>query len=272
MILAPSALLLRPTMITSHTRESLIAFENRIRDLFAAGELPYLVHLSGGNEGQLLEIFREVKAEDWVFSTHRSHYHALLKGIPPAQLEEEILAGRSMFVFDRERRFVTSSILGGVCAMAAGVALAIKQNEFEQKGTKGTKSGGCADAGGSSFPSCSSVKSPRVWVFLGDGAEDNGHTYEAIRFVTGHDLPCTFVIEDNDRQVDTAHAERWGTETRFAWDQGPGTRDQETQSSKPKTHVIRYHYTPTFPHGGAGLKTMVAFKPEAVERAKRAWA
>ncbi len=219
-------------MITNHTRESLIAFEERIKAHFAAGELPCLVHLSGGNEGPLLEIFRDVGPEDWVFSTHRSHFHALLKGIPPEELEAEILAGRSMFIFDHERRFVTSSILGGVCAMAAGVARAVK----DARGTE------------------------RVWCFIGDGAEDNGHTYEAIRWVTGHDLPCTFVIEDNDRQVDTSHAERWGSDTRFAWDQRPETRDQ-----RPK--VRRYHYAPTYPHGGAGLPAgSVTFRPEAIAR------
>jgi pyruvate dehydrogenase E1 component alpha subunit len=210
-------------MITQHTRESLIEFEKGIKLLFANGELPFLVHLSGGNEGQLLEIFREVGPDDWVFSTHRGHYHALLKGITPEKLESEILAGRSMFVFSREHRFVTSSVLAGICGMAAGVALALKQS-----GATG-----------------------KVWAFLGDGAEDNGHAAEAIRYVTSMDLPCTFIIEDNDRQVDTGYAERWGTERRFDW-----------QSPK----VRRYHYTASYPHGGAGLPAgSVKFKQEAID-------
>lgn len=214
-------------MITEHTRETLLEFERGIKLLFANGELPFLVHLSGGNEGQLLDIFREIGPEDWVFSTHRSHYHALLKGIAPADLETLILEGRSMFVFSREHRFVTSSILGGICGMAAGVALALKQ----------------------------SGSTAKVWAFVGDGAEDNGHTYEAIRYVTGMDLPCTFILEDNDRQVDTTHAERWGTAKRFEW-------------NSPK--VRRYSYTATFPHGGAGLPPgSVTFKAEAIARFMR---
>ena len=108
--------------------------------------------------------------------------------------------------------------------MAAGVALALKQSGSPAK----------------------------VWVFIGDGAEDNGHTYEAIRYATGMDLPCTFIIEDNDRQVDTSHAERWGRTRRFDW-------------NSPK--VRRYHYVPTFPHGGAGLPAgSVTFKADAVDR------
>lgn len=203
-------------MTTNHTRETLIAFEHGIRLLFKNGELPFLVHLSGGNEDQLIEIFRDIGPDDWVFSNHRNHYHALLKGIPETELERMILDGRSMFVYSREHKFVTSAILAGVCGMACGVALALKQS--------GSKA--------------------RVWCFLGDGAEDNGHAYEAIRYATMQDLPCRFIIEDNNRQVDTTHAERWGTEDRFSWRLAMPYRECK---------VHRYKYTPTFPHGGAGL-------------------
>lgn len=207
-----------------HTAESLIAFEQRIKAHFAAGELPFLVHLSGGNEEQLLRIFEDIKPGDWVFSNHRSHYHALLHGIPEADVEVAILRGDSMFIFDRERRFYTSSILAGTCCIACGVALAIKQ------------------AGGTE----------RVWCFLGDGAEDNGHFCEAVRFSVGRKLPLRFVIEDNDRQVDTSFAERWGGNWRPVWwDVG----------------VSRYHYKPTFPHGGAGLPPgSVKFSDTAIAR------
>jgi TPP-dependent pyruvate/acetoin dehydrogenase alpha subunit len=198
------------------TKAELIAFEQRIKARFAAGELPFLVHLSGGNEDQLIEIFREVNDDDWVLSNHRNHYHALLKGIPPEELERLICEGRSMFVYSREHKFVTSAILAGVCSMAAGVALALKQS--------GSKA--------------------RVFCFLGDGAEDNGHTYEAIRFATMRDLPIQFVIEDNNRQVDTSYRERWGVEERFSW-----RLAMPHQACK----VYRYRYEPTFPHGGAGL-------------------
>lgn len=210
-------------MITQHTPETLIAFENRIRDIFAEGDLPFLVHLSGGNERELLEIFADIEPQDWVFSTHRSHYHALLKGIPPAQLEQEIRDGRSMFVFSRAHNFFTSSILAGICPIAVGVALHLKQI--------GSTAG--------------------VWCFVGDGAEDNGHFAEAVRYADGHDLPITFVIEDNNRQVDTSYEERWGTSERWEW----GTK------------VVRYRYEATYPHGGAGLKPgSVTFKPDVVAR------
>ena len=208
--------------MTTHTAESLASFERGIKARFADGDLPFLVHLSGGNENELVEIFRDIRPQDWVFSNHRSHYHALLKGLPEVDVEAAIVRGDSMFIFDRERRFYTSSILAGTCCIACGVALAAKE------------------AG----------EDVAVYCFIGDGAEDNGHFYEAVRFATSRALPIRFIIEDNDRQVDTSHAERWGTAERWDW---------------PKC-VLRYRYTPTFPHGGAGLPPgSVKFKPEVIK-------
>jgi len=197
------------------TAHDLINFELRIRRLFKEGKLPYLIHLCGGNEVQLINLFSEIRRGDWVFSTHRSHYHYLLHGGKPEDLEQMICEGRSMFVFDHRLNFYSSSVLAGTCGIAAGVAYQIKEaNEARH-----------------------------VWCFLGDGAEDEGHFYEAVNYVDGLNLPCTFVIEDNDRSVDTSKADRG--RGKITW----------------PSCVRRYHYEPTYPHGGAGLKEMVTFDP-----------
>lgn len=186
------------------TKQQLIDFENQIANLYRDCQLPFLFHLSGGNEDQLIEIFKEIKDGDYVLSTHRNHYHALLHGIPPKELKQKILNGRSMFIFDRKRNFFTSAIIGGTPAIAAGIALALKKKGSKQK----------------------------VWCFVGDGIEDTGHLYEAARYVEGHDLPCTFVIEDNNRSVETTKEERWG------------------KATKPQfpSCVRRYEYKITWPH------------------------
>lgn len=208
------------------TAEQLIAFESRIKARFEAGELPFLLHLCGGNEAQIIEIFREVKPGDWVFSTHRNHYHYLLAGGDEAKLEQMICEGRSMFVYDRSTPavFCVSAVLAGMCCVAAGVALALKQ----------------------------SGSTARVWCFLGDGAEEQGHFYEAALFVEANDLPCRFIIEDNDRQVDTPKLARRGC---------------HSETLYPLEHfdcVRRYFYVPTYPHAGRGPGPMVTFKPEIV--------
>jgi pyruvate dehydrogenase E1 component alpha subunit len=212
------------------TKESLIAFENRIRDIFAAGDLPFLIHLAGGNEQQLVEIFEQINEGDWILGSHRSHYHYLLAGGSEAELEHGIREGRSMFLFNKQLNFLTSSVLAGTCGIAAGIALALK--------SEGSKS--------------------KVWCFLGDGAADQGHFFEAAMYVEGWDLPCTFVIEDNDRSVDTNRRDR----------RGPVVEDKGLPWAG-FDHVRRYCYNPTYPHGGAGLKTMITFKKEIVEKHAR---
>jgi TPP-dependent pyruvate/acetoin dehydrogenase alpha subunit len=205
------------------TPEHLRAFEQRIVAHFAAGALPFLIHLSGGNEEWLCDIFNgwNIRPEDWVLSTHRNHHHALLKGIPAADLEKMILEGRSMFVFSEEHRFITSSILAGTCAIACGLALAEQRKQTNA----------------------------RVFCFIGDGAEDNGHFWEAVRYANSKCLPLFFLIEDNDRQVDTSFQERWSDWRRPQY---------------PK-NVVRHCYHPAFPHGGAGLPPgSVKFDPAKV--------
>jgi len=198
-------------------KQDLIDFEKSVAEHWEAGDLPYLIHLSGGNEDFLIEHFEEeVKDGDWIFSTHRNHHHALLAGIPPNELMAHILSGNSMFVYSRDHHFFTSSILAGTCGIAAGVAYALKESGSENW----------------------------VYCFLGDGAEEQGHFYEAVMFVEGHDLPCMFIIEDNNRSVDSSIEERMPTKFRF----------------EMPSCVIRNQYTPTYPHAGNGTKKHIIFK------------
>jgi TPP-dependent pyruvate/acetoin dehydrogenase alpha subunit len=207
------------------TANDLINFENRIRAHWQAGNLPCLLHLCGGNESDLIRVFSEYEPGDWVLSGHRNHYHALLAGVPADELEGAILAGDSMFIFSRDHNFLSSAILAGLCGVANGIAWAIRE--------RGTPE--------------------HVWCFVGDGAEEEGHFYEAALFAETHDLPVAFVIEDNDRQVDTPKAERC-----------PGNRPTLDQIF---SHVTRYHYTPTYPHAGDGSAPgTITFKPDAIER------
>lgn len=71
-------------------------FEMNIASLFNDRKIAHPIHLSDGNEDFLINIFSDIQSNDWVFSTWRSHYHCLLKGVPDAELERAILNGYSI--------------------------------------------------------------------------------------------------------------------------------------------------------------------------------
>jgi pyruvate dehydrogenase E1 component alpha subunit len=83
------------------TKEELIEFEDEVIQHWESGEIHGPIHLSNGNEDELIEIFKKVGVDDWVFSTWRSHYHALLHGIDESWLKDEILDGRSITIVNK---------------------------------------------------------------------------------------------------------------------------------------------------------------------------
>jgi TPP-dependent pyruvate/acetoin dehydrogenase alpha subunit len=190
-------------------KEDLRAFETHIKDAFVQGKIRAPVHLADGNEEDLIEIFKEVKPTDWVFSAWRSHYHALLHGISPEWLEDQIVKGYSITLCNPEHRFYTSAMVGGIVPIALGAALSIKLKK----------------------------ETDRVWLFIGDMTYRTGVCHEAIKYATGHSLPITFVVEDNDISVQTPTREVWG-ENNVPDLTGPCIR--------------HYEFSSSYPHVGAG--------------------
>ncbi len=187
-------------------REDLIEFEEEIKELFLNGKIKAPVHLAVGSEDPLTDIFKKIKEDDWVFSTHRSHYHALLKGISREWLKKEILEKRSIHIYNKEHKFFTSAIMGGILPIAVGVAMALKRKKVKNK----------------------------VWAFVGDMTAEMGIFHECTKYAARHDLPITFVVEDNQLSVNTPTQEVWGK-----------------NKSKPK--IIRYKYKRKYPHQGCGV-------------------
>ena len=208
-------------MKTKWDKDTLLEFEQGIAKEFEEGKINCPIHLSGGNEEHLISIFELINPQDYVISTHRNHYHYLLKGGKPEVLLSEIRGekagcckgiGRSMHLYDKELNFYTTAIVGGGCAIACGIGLGIKK-KFKD----------------------ASKKRPYVWCFIGDGAEDSVHFIEAVRFGLARGLPVTFVVEDNDYAVESTKKERW-----------------HNYAPLMAANVIRYSYQRVFPHVGIG--------------------
>ena len=106
--------------------KQLIAFEEKIANLFNASKIRSPVHLYSGNEKQIIKVFRNIK-KDWVFCSWRSHYQCLLKGVSEKELLNEILDGKSISLCFPDFRIYSSAIVGGHIPIAVGTAIGIKK-------------------------------------------------------------------------------------------------------------------------------------------------
>lgn len=165
----------------NYTKQDLINFEEFIAANYNSGKIRGPVHFSNGNEDQLIEIFKRVSTDDWVFSTWRSHYHALLKGIDGEWIVENIMQGRSISLCNLTEKFYSSAIVGGTLPIAMGVAMSLKMSKSENK----------------------------VWVFIGDMCYNMGVFDEIYRYSQNHKLPIIFVVEDNNLSTYTPTNEVW---------------------------------------------------------------
>ena len=166
---------------TKINKNILIKFENEIKKLYENGKIKSPIHLSGNNEDQLIKIFKKIKKNDWVISTWRSHYHALLHNIPYQFLKKKILLGRSMGINSKKYKFYSSSIVGGGLSIGTGIGLALKRKKIKSK----------------------------VWIFIGDMTFETGQFHECYKFVKNYNLPVKFVVEDNGLSTNTPTKSVW---------------------------------------------------------------
>ena len=165
------------------SEQELVAFERRVADEFNKAKIKAPIHLHGGNECQLIEIFNSVKSQDWVFSSWRSHYHCLLKGVCPDRLFSDICKGLSITLLYPDHNIYTSAIVSGIVPIALGAAKAIQMKGSDE----------------------------HVFLFMGEMTSETGAASEAHRYAVNFDLPITFIIEDNGKSVCTDTYETWGS-------------------------------------------------------------
>ncbi len=192
----------------------LISFEEQIAALFNDGKIRAPVHLYQGNEEKIIEVFKKINKQDWIFCTWRSHYQCLLKGVPESEIKDEILAGRSISLCFPKYNIYSSALVGGSIPIAVGMALSLKLKK--QKDTK-------------------------VFCFLGEMASESGIAHECIKYSRNFKLPIHFIIEDNAKSV--------CTDTRATWNQKKLSYENVNDD-----YVTYYKYTSKYPHAGAGKR------------------
>jgi Pyruvate/2-oxoglutarate dehydrogenase complex, dehydrogenase (E1) component, eukaryotic type, alpha subunit len=154
-------------------------FEERINDLFLAGELPGFVHLYIGEEAIGVGVCANLTDADYIASNHRGHGHTIAKGADVKPMMAEIFGkntgycrgkGGSMHIASAAIGMLgANGVVGGGYNLATGAALAQKM-----------------------------LKTQNVAVcFFGDGASNRGTFHEAINMAAAWKLPALFVCENN---------------------------------------------------------------------------
>jgi pyruvate dehydrogenase E1 component alpha subunit len=196
-----------------YTAEQLKNFEIKVCDLFQQKKILAPVHLYDGNEDQMINIFKNIKSNDWVFCTWRSHYQCLLKGVTEDRLLHDIQKGRSIALCYPEHNIFSSAIVTGVIPIACGVAYSNKLKNINN----------------------------HVYCFVGDMTSQTGCFYENYKYSVYHDLPITWIIEDNNKSVCTDTRKTWNTNIlNFEGDNNP--------------KIIYYKYQSKYPHAGTGQR------------------
>mgnify|MGYP003950864945 CR=1 FL=1 len=163
------------------TPTELIAFEEKVAEHYENGSIRGPIHLAKNNEEHLIQIFKYIDKEDWVFVPWRNHYQAILHGVSKDKLFKSICEGNSMHTNNISPNFYSSSIVGGIIPLAVGVAMALKRKNLNKK----------------------------VWCFVGDMTMETGGFYEAYKYCKNFDLPLEWVIEDNNMSVHTPTIMAW---------------------------------------------------------------
>ena len=160
-------------------------FEAESVRLSLSNQIPGGIHSSAGQEGVAVGTAQALGPDDVVSGTHRSHHHALAKGLTPREVMAELFGkadgcaggrGGSMHLVDASRHFLGSNgIVGAGLGLAMGYALAMKMRSL-----------------------------PAVAVgYFGDGGANTGRVWEFINMAALWQLPLLAICENNLYAVET---------------------------------------------------------------------
>lgn len=154
-------------------------FEETVFRLGSERQFAGHFHLYIGQEATGAAVISALAERDRIATTHRNHGHIIARGADPAAALAEILGrvdglnggrGGTLHLTEPALGFIsTSGVVGGCISLAAGAGYACKQN------------------GDGSVTAA----------FFGDGALEEGVSYEALNIASLLHLPVLFVCENN---------------------------------------------------------------------------
>lgn len=154
-------------------------FEENVKDLFAANELPGFVHLYIGEEAIAVGACSATTKEDYLTSTHRGHGHVLAKGADPGRMFAELYGKATGY----------NKAKGGSMHLAAP--------ELGILGANGIVGAGMPLATGAALTAKLTGNGRVAMSFFGDGGSNQGTFHESVNIAAAYSLPCIYICENN---------------------------------------------------------------------------
>ncbi len=174
--------------LLKHYREMLLIrrFEEKAGQLYGMGLIGGFCHLYIGQEAVVVGIEAAAKQGDQRVTSYRDHGHMLACGMDPKGVMAELTGrsggyskgkGGSMHMFSKEKEFYGGhGIVAAQVPLGAGLAFANKYRGNDNVS----------------------------FVYVGDGAANQGQVYETYNMATLWGLPAVFVIENNQYAMGTS--------------------------------------------------------------------
>ena len=160
-------------------------FEEKTMQAYQQAKIGGFCHIYIGQEACAVGSIGALVDEDPIVGAYRDHGHALARGMHPNYCMAEMYGkvtgcakgkGGSMHMFDRDRNMYGGhAIVGGQMPLGAGLAFALQYEE----------------------------KDNVALCYFGDGAMNQGGTFEAMNLAAIWNLPVIFVLENNNYSMGT---------------------------------------------------------------------
>lgn len=154
-------------------------FEERLHEEIKTGEIAGFTHLYCGQEAAAVGVCDHLTTEDYIVSTHRGHGHCIAKGTDVKGMMKEIF-GRA----------------GGLCKGRGG-SMHIADVSIGMLGANGIVGAGAPQAVGAAIAAKLDGNGRVSIAFSGDGACNQGTTFEAMNLAVVLKVPAVFVFENN---------------------------------------------------------------------------
>ncbi|QZH74300.1 MAG: thiamine pyrophosphate-dependent dehydrogenase E1 component subunit alpha [Erythrobacter sp.] len=168
-------------------------FEERLHEEIAKGEIPGFTHLYAGQEAAAVGVCEHLDKDDMIVSTHRGHGHCIAKGCDVSGMMKEIYGSRE-----------------GLCKGRGG-SMHIADTSIGMLGANGIVGAGAPQAVGAAIAAKAKGNGKVAIAFSGDGACNQGTTFEAMNMAAVIKVPAIFVFENNHYSEHTGDRYAVGT-------------------------------------------------------------